>query len=83
MLADSAEAAGRVVKDPNKEAFRQMVKEIVDDKVGDGQLDECDLTLADLSSVADSFAQVLAGVYHSRIEYPETLDESESEEDAT
>jgi hypothetical protein len=40
-------------------------------KLDDGQLDRCDLTLKDLSTIADSFMQVLSGVFHERIEYPD------------
>ena len=79
MLADSCEAAGRSLEEPTQEGFRKMVRKIIDGKVKDGQLNESDLTLGNLSSVASSFAQVLAGVYHSRMEYPELPEEDDDE----
>ena len=36
----------------------------------DGQLDECNLTLRDLSAVEEAFIRVLLGIYHQRIDYP-------------
>ena len=50
-----------------------MVLRIIKERLNDGQLDECDLTFRDLNIIAESFSKVLTGVYHSRIEYPETL----------
>ena len=43
----------------------------------DGQLDECDLTLRDLHNISESFSKLLIGIYHSRIEYPESEEEKE------
>ncbi len=83
MLADSCEAAGRSLEEPTQEGFRKMVRKIIDGKVKDGQLNESDLTLGNLNSVASSFAQVLAGVYHSRIEYPELPEEDDDEDNGS
>jgi membrane-associated HD superfamily phosphohydrolase len=52
-----------------------MVRKIIRDKLNDGQLDDCDLTFKDLNVVANSFCNVLGGVYHKRIEYPELIEE--------
>jgi membrane-associated HD superfamily phosphohydrolase len=48
-----------------------MIRDQVRSVLEDGQLDECDLTLGDLARVEDAFLDVLSGMYHSRIEYPE------------
>lgn len=73
MLADSVEAAVRSLPDPSMEKIREMVRRIIRDKLDDGQLEECDLTFKDLDVIARNFCQVLEGVYHKRIEYPETI----------
>lgn len=73
MLADSVEAAVRSLQDPTPGRIEGMVRRIIKDKLYDGQLEESDLTFRDLDIIAESFAKVLNGVYHSRIEYPENL----------
>ena len=70
MLADSTEAAVRSINDHTKERIEKMVYEIIEDKLHTGQLDECDLTLKDLSKIRNCFLKGLNGIYHKRIEYP-------------
>ncbi|AQQ52967.1 HD family phosphohydrolase [Planococcus lenghuensis] len=69
-LADSVEAAVRSMKEPSPEKIRNLVNAIVEDKVKDGQLDDCDLTLHELKIVKRVFCETLNGIFHSRIEYP-------------
>lgn len=71
MLADSVEAAVRSIPDKTQGKIEGLVRKIIRDKLDDGQLDRCDLTLGDLSRIADSFLQVLGGAFHERPEYPE------------
>lgn len=71
MLADSVEAAVRSLPEKTPGKTEGLIRKIIKDKLDDGQLDRCDLTLKDLSIIADSFLQVLSGVYHERPEYPE------------
>ncbi len=73
MLADTCEAAVRAAKDPSQEAIGQLVRKLIREKLYDGQLDESNLTLKDLETIAQAFVHVLAGVFHSRIEYPEEI----------
>lgn len=70
MLADSVEAAVRSISEPTKERIEKMVYDIIDDKLKTGQLEECDLTLKDLSKIRRCFLKALNGIYHQRIEYP-------------
>jgi putative nucleotidyltransferase with HDIG domain len=70
MLADSVEAATRSLKKPTVSRLEDFIREIVMDKVQQGQLDRCDLTLKDLETIRNSFTRILAGHFHSRIEYP-------------
>lgn len=71
LLADSIEAAVRSMQDKTQGKIEGMVRKIIRDKLDDGQLDRCDLTLKDLSLIADAFLQVLGGAFHKRPEYPE------------
>jgi putative nucleotidyltransferase with HDIG domain len=73
MLADSVEAYIRSLSEPTKHQVEQGVKKIIKDKLQDDQLDESDITLKDLDTVAKAFVKVLAGIFHDRIEYPENL----------
>lgn len=70
MLADSIEAAARSLDEPNPMRLRNIVKNIIHRKFMDGQLDDCDLTLRDLSLIEDAFIRILHGIYHQRIDYP-------------
>ncbi len=75
MLADTVEAAVRS-KNFNKNNHNRIelfVKELIREKLNDGQLDESSLTLHELDVIADSFVQILTGIYHKRIEYPDNL----------
>ena len=72
LLADSIEAASRTLVDPTPARIQGLVQKIIQNAFSDGQLDECDLTLKDLSLISTNFTKVLTGIFHHRIEYPET-----------
>lgn len=69
-VADSVEAAVRSMKNPTSEGIRQLVHNIVQDKLLDGQFDECDLSIRELKTAERVFCETLNGTFHSRIEYP-------------
>ncbi|MBN1289859.1 MAG: HDIG domain-containing protein [Actinobacteria bacterium] len=72
MLADGVEATARTLPSTSASAIEQMVSRIVDDKIDDGQLDECDITFGDISKIKSVFAKILISTYHPRITYPKT-----------
>jgi len=72
MLADGAEAATRAARPSSPEQVAEIVKKVIDDRVGHGQLDECPLTLNDLRIARESFITTLQGVFHPRLQYPES-----------
>ena len=79
MLADSVEASVRSLESRDEPAIRAMVSRIIDERVADGQFDECDLTFRDLERIKDAFVAQLLGMYHTRIAYPQnTVVELES-----
>ncbi|MEZ4571945.1 MAG: HDIG domain-containing protein [Thermomicrobiales bacterium] len=93
MLADSVEAAvrsmaqsGRLFEnltdgDRKSESDRliEFVHGIVQSRVDRGQLDECNLTFSDVRKIESSFIQILEGIYHPRLEYPERASEQKVE----
>jgi putative nucleotidyltransferase with HDIG domain len=70
MLADSAEAATRAASERSRDDLDRIVDEVLSERISEGQLDESDLTLRDLRTIADSFKATLRAMYHPRIEYP-------------
>lgn len=70
-ICDCVEAAVRSLSKPTPSRIENMVKKIIQDRLEDGQFDECDLTLKELDLIAKSICETLQGIFHSRIEYPE------------
>jgi Predicted membrane-associated HD superfamily hydrolase len=77
MLADACEAAVRSISKPNVNRIEATVRKIIRERLQDGQLDDCNLTLRDLKVIGDVFIRLLSSMFHSRIEYPEALKELE------
>lgn len=72
MIADSVEAALRVLEDLTPQKIEEAIDHIVRTKVNAGQLDEAPLTLQQIEQVKSAFLIVLSGMYHNRIDYPES-----------
>jgi putative nucleotidyltransferase with HDIG domain len=70
MLADSCEAAARSLARPDPENIRAIVVKIVDAIISDGQLDECNITLQELTTIREAMISALTAIYHARIDYP-------------
>ncbi|MCX7038388.1 MAG: HDIG domain-containing protein [Spirochaetes bacterium] len=70
MLADAVEAATRSLKRPTESRLERDVQDIIMDKFTTGELGDSGLTLRDLESIRRSFAHILEGYFHTRIEYP-------------
>lgn len=71
MLADAIEASTRVIEDPTPQKLELRIKEIIRARFMEGELDECDLTLKDLTKIKESFLKILVGIHHHRIKYPD------------
>ncbi len=82
MLADACEAATRSTRPANDAELMKVVNRIIDQRVDDGQLNECDLTLRDLEIIRRVFISTLKGVFHPRIQYPEPKTAGGRENDA-
>jgi putative nucleotidyltransferase with HDIG domain len=71
MLGDVVEAATRILKDPTHSRLKGIIEDLVDGRFQEGQLNESPLTLRDLERIKESFLTILAGRFHTRVEYPE------------
>jgi putative nucleotidyltransferase with HDIG domain len=78
MLADSCESAARAARPATPEAFDQLVRQIIKDKLEDGQLSECDLTIHDLELIRQTFVEIFHGTLHHRLEYPAEKKQNET-----
>jgi putative nucleotidyltransferase with HDIG domain len=72
MLADGVEASVRSLSSRDEATIRAMVSQILAERLSDGQLNECDLTMRDLSRIREAFIEQLLGMYHHRIAYPQS-----------
>jgi putative nucleotidyltransferase with HDIG domain len=71
LLADCVEASSRAMKDPNYQKLENLIDKMVDEKVNEGQLSNTPLTFQDIRIIKETFLNILVGIYHSRVEYPE------------
>ncbi len=72
MLADSIEAAARAMDDPNPIKLSHLVENMIEKKIVDSQLDECDLNFVELTLIRKSFYRTVLGIYHHRVDYKDT-----------
>jgi len=72
MLGDVIEASSRTLTNPTPARIRSLVRERIEGIYMDGQLDECELTLSNLNTIAETFTKILTGIFHHRVDYPES-----------
>src|ERR1051326_4648121 len=73
MLADSVEASTRAITDMSPPALETAIENMIKQRFLEGQLDECNLTLRDLTKIKEAFFKILIGIHHQRIKYPEQI----------
>ncbi len=71
MLADAIEASARTLSPHTPEAIAAHIETIVSARLGEGELDECDLSLREIGLVREAFSTTLRGALHGRIAYPD------------
>lgn len=69
MLADAVEATTRALPNPTRKAIEETVDRVIKRRFSEGQLDQCELTLADLTKIKEAFVKNLIGISHPRIQY--------------
>jgi putative nucleotidyltransferase with HDIG domain len=77
-LADTCEAAVRAMRPATREDLAALVNRLIDERVAEGELSESSLTFKDLAAIRVVFVQVLQGVHHPRIRYPQPLGANET-----
>jgi len=75
MLADAVESAARALTDVTPTKVETLVHNIAMKRLQDGQFDECDLTLRELSQIEASMSKTLAAHHHGRVPYPKQSDQ--------
>lgn len=80
-IADTCEAAVRAMDHPTNEKIKAFVHNVVQDRISDGQLDECGLTMKEIRMVEKSLVSGLCSTFHSRIKYPKMKSEAEKMKD--
>jgi hypothetical protein len=81
MLADISESTIRALKPSSAAEIDEIVRKSIAHRLENGQLDECDLTISDLNKIRTAFVDILQGVHHPRIKYPDQI-KAESPESA-
>ena len=71
MLCDCVEGAARAMDEPTATRLENLVKSMASKRLMDGQFDDCDMTLQDLSRIEQAITKSLCAMYHQRIKYPE------------
>jgi putative nucleotidyltransferase with HDIG domain len=72
MLADAVESMSRNLEVVNESILDELIEDVIRKRFEEGQLNDSNLTLKDLTLIKQSFIQTLLGIYHQRIEYPES-----------
>jgi len=70
MLADACESAVRAMDDPDVQKVTNMINNIIQIRIDDGQLNESPITLRDIEKIREIFINILIGQHHKRIKYP-------------
>ncbi len=77
MLCDGVEGAVRALSDPTVGRIESVVHQIVNDRLSDGQLSDCDITLREVRIVEESLVKSLCSIYHGRVAYPKARSKDE------
>lgn len=80
-IADSCEAAVRAMNQPTPEQIQKFVHNLIADRLSDGQLDECGLTMKEIRTMEKSLIGGLGSTFHSRIQYPTLKKEDPNKEE--
>lgn len=73
MIADTVESASRTLKEYSQEELEKFINKLIVEKLNDGQLSECPLSLSDLKTIAETFGKSLRAAHHQRIKYHDNI----------
>ncbi len=78
LLADTCEAAVRAIRPATREELEALVNRLIDERIAEGELNNSNLTFKELQITREIFLQVLQGVHHPRIQYPEPIQKAQA-----
>lgn len=78
MLADVTESSVRAMHEPTSARIESQAHQMISDRLMDGQLDDCELTLREVHAIEQSLVKSLIGIYHGRIAYPKAPSKAEA-----
>ncbi|MFZ5948835.1 MAG: HD family phosphohydrolase [Stygiobacter sp.] len=70
MLADACESTIRSIEETDTQVIENVINNLINSRIEDGQLDESPLTFNDIKKIKESFFNILIGLHHRRIRYP-------------
>jgi len=70
MLADIVEAATRIMEHATHDELSEVINTLIQNRLTDGDLDDCPLTMQEIGKIKETFVQVVMGIHHQRIPYP-------------
>lgn len=71
MMADGVEARSRSLSIYTVESIDEMVEDMINGQIADGQFREAPITFRDVETVKMVFKEKIKNIYHTRIVYPE------------
>lgn len=74
MLSDAIESTTRTLPEPTPARIEAVVGTIAQARLADGQFDDCEITLRDVSAICESITKTLTSIYHGRVTYASTAD---------
>ena len=70
MIVDSVEAASRSLRNPDKVSLGRLIDSIIDGKIKEDQLSNCDITFGDITRIREALKERMMSIYHVRVAYP-------------
>ena len=70
MLADACESTVRSLSGADPQIIENVINNLINSRIEDGQLDNAPLTFSDIKKIKESFLSILMGHHHRRIRYP-------------
>jgi membrane-associated HD superfamily phosphohydrolase len=70
MIVDAVEATSRTIEEPTREKIEAMIRHIIQNRISDGQFDECNLSTSEIAKIENVLIHSLEAAFHTRVEYP-------------
>jgi cyclic-di-AMP phosphodiesterase PgpH len=80
MLADSVEASIRAMTEPTVPQMEGLIDSLIKNRLLEGELDECNLTMQEIASIKRSFLKIFIGIHHKRLKYPESTEQNKQQQ---